>query len=213
MNNPGKAPLYPLFAGYRNFEIVLEPPSPGASRFQALRVRRRQTVLQPVLSHFNCLMSADRQVRARSSSTQQRKSRLAVLRKKSQGIGLVDLAGSFDPARAGQAPTLMTKRGQFDSLFERRIPDVLIICHPNGTLFLRCQQRNVEKLRRIGVVVHEGASCSAARLFTGQHLRVARLVCLTSDIERSVLAVGSVAGLAAAEVAAGDRFSIALEGQ
>src|ERR1035437_370339 len=105
MNNPGKAPLYPLFAGYRNFEIVLEPPSPGASRFQALRVRRRQTVLQPVLAHFNCLMSADRQVRARSSSTQQRKSRLAVLRKKSQGIGLVTSPGpSIRPAQVRHQP-------------------------------------------------------------------------------------------------------------
>jgi len=109
-----------------------------------------------VLSHCNCLMSADGYVRARSSGTQQRKSRLAVLRKKGQGIGLIDLARSFDSARAGQAPALMTKRGQFDSLFECRIPGVLVGCHSDGTSFLRCQQGDGERLRRTGVVAHKG---------------------------------------------------------
>jgi len=183
---------------------LLEFPPFHPLRFQALRIRRRQAVLQSVLSHFKCLMSANGYFRARSSGTQQRKSRRAVLRKEGQRVGLVNFALSFDSARAGQAPTLMTKRGQFDPLFEGRIPDVLVTCHSNGTLFPRGQQGNVEKLRRIGVVFHENGFMQCCPALHRAALRVARLVCLqqfhcgcssgSADLQARVKAARTIPG-------------------
>ena len=83
--------------------------------FHALRVGRRQAISEAMLSHFHGLIGADAQCRAWLAGTQQRESSLAILRKEAYGIGLVHLAGFFEPARASEAPPLMTKGRQPDS--------------------------------------------------------------------------------------------------
>ena len=108
-----------------------------------LGIRRRKSVLPPVLPHLLLLIGENPQIRARFPGTQQDESRLTILRKIADGICLIHFAALDQSARASETTSLMAERRQRDSGSQCRIPNMLVSPHDNRPFSFRRDQRHL----------------------------------------------------------------------
>ena len=101
-------------------------------RKHRLGIRRRKSVLTPVLPHLVLLVGQDAQVGPRLARAQQYESGLPILGKVADGIRLIHLSTLEQSSSASQAAPLVAECRHCDSGFQGSIPDVLVSPHRNG---------------------------------------------------------------------------------
>ena len=157
-------------------------------------------------THSHRLMGSDAEIRSRPSGARQNKTGIFILREESDGIALIHLSG-FESPSASETPSLMTERREREALAKSRVPYVLILRHLNRPIPRRSSQQHIELSPGFVLSVHWEVGPHPRR-----EPRVG-LVSLASNIERPVLAVGSMPRFAAAEMAARYGLPIALIGE
>src|SRR6185437_4871476 len=118
-------------------------PGPLAD-YRCSRIWSRQAQAAAIGAHFVLLVGANAKVGARPAGTQQNKPSFPVLRVISIGIRLIHFARAFQAAGAGEASSLVAKRGQDDAGGLGGVPNVLFRFDNNGALAPRRQQGDTE---------------------------------------------------------------------
>ncbi len=127
-------------------------PQAGRARWThsaGSRIGRGQTQPQTVAAHDISLVGTEAQVGAGLAGAQQDEPGLTILEIVRDGVVLIDSAGTFQAAGAGQTTALVADGRQDDAGLGRRVPDVLVGAHLERAFALGQKQRNPVRVGRV----------------------------------------------------------------
>jgi len=108
-----------------------------------------------VSAHCDSLVGSNAKIGQGSSSAQEDKAGVLILKEESDRIALIYLAG-FQSTGTGQTPALVTESWQNDALASGRVPDVLLCLYLNDAIPRWGLQGYFKDVLALIVSVHDG---------------------------------------------------------